>query len=145
MTMADTTTTAAKVEAAAQDAASTAVHAADDAVDKAFDSAVGKAGEAIAKAVAPKDEDESAKAKDAPPKRPPRSPEEIKADLERARQSLLSNVDAIQAYVRPSNVLERSTRRFRRMYVSDTGAPNVKGIAITAAVVGIYVLYRIRK
>ena len=80
-----------------------------------------------------------------PVKPPTRSPEEIAAELEKARQSLASNVDAIQQYVKPGNVAGRIGQRIKRIYVAEDGSPNIKPIAITAAVVGIYLLYRIRK
>jgi Protein of unknown function (DUF3618) len=81
----------------------------------------------------------------APEKRPLRSPEEITTELETARQSLVSHVDAIQEYVKPANIAGRVGQRFKRIYITEDGSPKVKTIAITVAVVGVYVLYRIRK
>ena len=76
---------------------------------------------------------------------PRRSPEEVSADLETARQSLLGHVDAITEHMKPSNVASRGFAPFRRVFVSDEGKPNVRNIAITVGVVAVYVLYRIRR
>ncbi len=76
---------------------------------------------------------------------PSRSPEEVSKDLESARASLVSNIDAIKDRVNPKHIAERRFAKIRRIYVSDEGEPNIRNIAITAGVVTILVLYRIRK
>jgi Protein of unknown function (DUF3618) len=80
-----------------------------------------------------------------PTPRPSRSPEEVSAALETARQSLVAHVDAIQEKVSPANLAKRPITRIRRIFVTDEGEPKVRTIAITAGVVAIYVLYRIRR
>ncbi len=76
---------------------------------------------------------------------PRRTPKEVSAELETARLSLVANVDALQEYVKPANVLDRGVGRFQRIYFSDDGAPNVRNLAITFGVIAIYVLYRVRR
>ncbi len=49
-------------------------------------------------------------------KKPSRSPEEVAADMETARQSLLANVDALQEYVKPANIWDRQSHRMERLY-----------------------------
>jgi len=80
-----------------------------------------------------------------PAPRPTRTPEEVSAALETARQSLIAHVDAIQEKVSPANLAKRPVTRIRRVFVTDEGEPKVRTIAITAGVVAIWVLYRIRK
>jgi hypothetical protein len=80
-----------------------------------------------------------------PPPRPSRSPEEVSAALEVARHSLVAHVDAIQDKLSPANLAKRPVTRIRRIFVTDEGQPKVRTIAITAAVVVVYVVYRIRR
>ncbi len=78
-------------------------------------------------------------------KAPVRKPEEVAAELDAARHSLVANVDAIQEYLTPANMIGRQNDRFRRIFVGDDGKPNVRNIAITAGVVILLLTYRIRR
>lgn len=76
---------------------------------------------------------------------PRRSPEEVAAELEVARQSLVMHVEAIKHELSPAELARRPINHVRRIFVDADGKPKTRTVAITAAVVVVYVIYRIRR
>lgn len=67
------------------------------------------------------------------------------AELEVARQSLAANIDAIGERVSPANVARRQLQRARGVFQGADGSLNTRNVAIAAGVVGVLVLYAVRK
>jgi hypothetical protein len=67
------------------------------------------------------------------------------AELEEARQSLAAHIDAIGERVSPRNVARRQLRLVRSVFQTDDGSLKTRNIAIAAGVVGVLVLYAVRK
>jgi hypothetical protein len=73
------------------------------------------------------------------------APDDTIAELEEARQSLAAHIDAISDRVSPGNVARRQLKRARRLFQSDEGSINVRNAGIAAGVLGLLVVYAIRK
>ncbi|UGQ15536.1 DUF3618 domain-containing protein [Yinghuangia sp. ASG 101] len=71
-----------------------------------------------------------------------RTPEEIEAEIERARANLAVTLDELVDRVKPANVARRTSEKVRAQFVdSETGAPRVDRIApVAGGVVGVVVL-----
>ncbi|NUU21116.1 MAG: DUF3618 domain-containing protein [Streptomycetaceae bacterium] len=71
-----------------------------------------------------------------------RSPQEIEAEIERARTNLAATLDELVDRVKPANVARRTSEKVRAQFVdSDTGAPRVERIApVAGAAVGLVAL-----
>jgi hypothetical protein len=81
-------------------------------------------------------------ATDAEAKSTPRTPQEIEAEIERARNNLAATLDELVDRVKPANVARRGSEKVRAQFIdSDTGAPRVERIApVAGAAVGLLVL-----
>lgn len=77
----------------------------------------------------------------------PRTPQEIEADIERARTNLAATLDELVDRVKPANVARRTSDKVRAQFVdTDTGAPRMERIApIAGGVVGLVVLVALLK
>ena len=127
--------------AAAKDKAAATTQSARTEVAKAADTAQDKAVAAKAEVA------EAVKADEEP--KPPRSMDEIEADIAKARESLAGKLDDLQDYVNPKNVLSRQVDKVKGVFVDEYGGikPDKVAIAVgvVVAIVGISVLRRRRR
>ncbi len=83
-----------------------------------------------------------------PADKPPRTPAEIEADIERTRARLGETVDAIAHRVKPANVARRTADSAKAKVVDEQGNPRTGRLAVAAAgvaaVLGLY-LWRRRR
>jgi len=124
-------------------AADTVADTADDVASKA-DAAAAKASE---KADAAKADVAGAEAEKKPA--PPRSMDEIEAELEATRERLAGRIDDLTDYVKPANVVERQKNKLKSVFVDEYGGIKPDRVLIAAgivvAVVGLSVLRRRRR
>ncbi|MDI2131368.1 DUF3618 domain-containing protein [Yinghuangia seranimata] len=73
---------------------------------------------------------------------PPRTPQQIEADIEAARANLAATLDELVDRVKPANVARRTSEQIRAQFIdSDTGAPRMDRIVpVAGAVVGVLVV-----
>jgi Protein of unknown function (DUF3618) len=64
---------------------------------------------------------------------PPRTPERIEADLERARAELARTIDEIAERVAPRNVVRRAVGKVRAQFVADDGRVRIGRVGAVAA------------
>jgi Protein of unknown function (DUF3618) len=77
-----------------------------------------------------------------------RTPEEIEADIERAREQLAQTLDLIADRVSPKNVAKRSADRTREQFVYSDGTMRTERIVAAVAVVSLvlgFLLWRRRR
>jgi hypothetical protein len=156
------------VKSTASDAADAVKDAASDAADKAAataDKAVEKGADGVAKAAdkvsagASEVSAKAGKAADAaaakasgavaagadgsttPP--PPRTADEIEADLEATRARLAGRLDELQEYVAPKNVVNRQVAKVKSVFVDEYGGVKPDRVLIAAGVVAVVVGLRI--
>ena len=88
-----------------------------------------------------------AAASDAPP--PPRSMDEIEAELQATRDRLAGRIDDLTEYVKPANIVERQKNKLKSVFVDEYGGikPDrvLMAAGIVVAVVGLRVLRRRRR
>ncbi|NUP30173.1 MAG: DUF3618 domain-containing protein [Streptomycetaceae bacterium] len=72
----------------------------------------------------------------------PRSPQQIEAEIERARANLAVTLDELVDRVKPANVAKRTADQIRAQFVDpDTGAPRMDRIApVVGGVAGVLAL-----
>ncbi|MCF2532328.1 DUF3618 domain-containing protein [Yinghuangia sp. KLBMP8922] len=78
---------------------------------------------------------------------PPRTPQQIEADIEAARSNLAATLDELVDRVKPANVARRTGDKVRAQFVDpDTGAPRTERIVpVAGAFVGVVVLVALLK
>jgi hypothetical protein len=80
---------------------------------------------------------------------PPRSMDEIEAELEATRQRLAGRIDDLTDYVKPANIVERQKNKLKSVFVDEYGGikPDrvLMAAGIVVAVVGLGVLRRRRR
>jgi len=80
---------------------------------------------------------------------PPRSMDEIEAELEATRERLAGRIDDLTEYVKPANVVERQKNKLKSVFVDEYGGIKPDRVLIAAgivvAVVGLSVLRRRRR
>lgn len=80
---------------------------------------------------------------------PPRSMDEIEADLDTTRQRLAVRIDELQDYVDPRNVLRRQMDKVTGVFVDEYGGIKPDRVLVAAgvvlAVVGVGMLLRRRR
>ena len=139
--------------AKAADAVKTEAAQAADAVSKDASKAAGTAKAETAKAV-DKAKDGAAKAADQakaatggpaeaePAPAPPRSMDEIEADLAATRERLAGRLDELQEYVSPKNLLGRQVEKVKGVFVDEYGGIKPDKVLIAAGVVvGVVVVF----
>lgn len=77
----------------------------------------------------------------------PRTPQEIEADIERARANLAGTLDELVDRVKPANVARRAQDKVRAQFVDpDTGAPRMDRVGpVVGGVAGVLVLVVVLK
>jgi hypothetical protein len=70
-----------------------------------------------------------------PENRPPRTPAEIEAEIERTRERLAGTVDAIAERVKPANVARRAMDSAKRQVVDEDGSLRTARVAVLAVAV----------
>jgi hypothetical protein len=130
-----------KAAAALDDATDSATSAADTVkaeTAKVADTVAAKAGAVADKA--------DAAASDTPP---PRSMDEIEAELQVTRDRLAGRIDDLADYVKPANVVERQKAKLRSLFVDEYGGIKPDRVLVAAgavvAVLGLGVLRRRRR
>ena len=100
------------------------------------------------KAAAALDDATDTAASDKPPA-PPRSMDEIEAELEATRERLAGRIDDLTDYVKPANIVERQKNKLKSVFVDEYGGikPDrvLMAAGIVVAVVGLGVLRRRRR
>ena len=80
---------------------------------------------------------------------PPRSMDEIEAELEATRERLAGRIDDLTDYVKPANIVERQKNKLKSVFVDEYGGikPDrvLMAAGIVVAVVGLGVLRRRRR
>ncbi len=80
---------------------------------------------------------------------PPRSMDEIEAELDATRQRLAGRIDELEEYVQPNNVARRQLDKVRGVFVDEYGGIKPDRVLMAAgiviAVVGIGALLRRRR
>jgi Protein of unknown function (DUF3618) len=72
---------------------------------------------------------------------PPRTPEQIEAELERTREELARTVDEIAERVAPRNVARRAVSKVRAQFVDDNGRVRIgRAGSVAASLVAIVAL-----
>ena len=88
-----------------------------------------------------------AAASDAPP--PPRSMDEIEAELQATRDRLAGRIDDLTEYVKPANIVERQKAKLKGVFVDEYGGIKPDRVLMAAgvvvAVLGLGVLRRRRR
>jgi hypothetical protein len=88
-----------------------------------------------------------AAASDTPP--PPRSMDEIEAELQATRDRLAGRIDDLTDYVKPANIVERQKAKLKSVFVDEYGGIKPDRVLIAAgvvvAVLGLGVLRRRRR
>jgi hypothetical protein len=74
---------------------------------------------------------------------PPRTPEQIEADLERARSDLARTIDEIADRVLPRNIARRAVGKARAQLVDEEGRVRVGRVGAMAAGVAAFVALNI--
>ena len=104
------------------------------------------AAKAKAVSVADKVDDATDKPAVAPP---PRSMDEIEAELDATRERLAGRIDDLTEYVKPANIVERQKNKLKSVFVDEYGGikPDrvLMAAGIVVAVVGLGVLRRRRR
>lgn len=85
---------------------------------------------------------------DSPPaeakEQPPRSPEEIQADIDAAQKRLADQVDELSDRLQPQVIAGEALDGVKRVFVEEDGSPKVKPIAIAVgSVTALLVLRKI--
>ena len=82
------------------------------------------------------------------PPAPPRSMDEIEAELDATRQRLAGRIDELQEYVQPANIAQRQLDRLTAVFVDEYGGIRPDRVLVAAgvvvAIVGIGILLRRR-
>jgi Protein of unknown function (DUF3618) len=79
------------------------------------------------------------------PAPPARKPEEIEADIARARDNLADSIDVIEDKLRPANLLAGAKARVMSVVQTDDGALDPKRVAVLAGVTLLLLTYFVRR
>lgn len=74
-----------------------------------------------------------------------RSPEQIEAEIARARDSLADSIDVIEDRLRPANLLEAAKAKAVAFFQGPDGALDPKRLAIAAGVGLVVLTYLVRR
>jgi hypothetical protein len=81
-----------------------------------------------------------------PPPAPPRSMDEIEADLAKTRERLAGRLDELTEYVSPKNVADRQVAKIKSVFVDEYGGIKPDKVLIAAGVaVGIFAVVAIAR
>ena len=116
---------------------------------KAADAVAAKADAVADKADAVADKADAAAEKVSAPPAPPRSMDEIEAELQATRDRLAGRIDDLTDYVKPANVVERQKAKLKSVFVDEYGGIKPDRVLMAAGVVvailGLGVLRRRRR
>ncbi len=78
-----------------------------------------------------------------PPKAPPRSAEQIEADIESTRDRLAGTVDEIVERVKPANIAQRAAASAKAQVLEPDGSLRSDRVAIVTGVVMVVVVFSV--